>query len=801
MPVQFARDLFNCSGQRKLASCVTIVCALGLMSSRAALSQPSCLPVWQNAAGNAGTNGAVQKSVRWDPDGAGPSEPYLVLGGAFNAASNIASTAIVAYQPTSNRWFDLNLDLPAFSIMDFAVSPGGDLYVAAVFLPSSPDPLQGRVFRWDGTAWIQLGGDFDSYVRDITVRPNGELVAVGDFTNSGLVQHNGVARWNGVNWGAIDGAPRRASKIVARPDGSLFIYGLFTSPQGSERLAIGSWNGNIWTEVATAPALIETLVAAPNGDVLAGGTFQSINGAPANGIARWSNGVWSALGGGINGTVRSIEPLEDGRLLAAGQFVSAGTVTLRNLAFWDGSAWSDPAPSSGPSWSGLTVNNFPLQATLYTVSATSKQSIFVGGAFDRYDSTASNNIAFWNGEDWQALAQGTNAKVAGFTRLQDGSLLASGDFTTIEGVLSPSLARWDGTRWSMATAPLSGPATAAAQLPSGDLFVSGSFQLSAGVPLVRLVRWNGSSWSAFAQQVSSAPTHLAALPNGDVFGGAAWPRNPPSTGSVRRLIRWNGTSWSSSSDTIEYTTLAALLVLPSGDLLAAGEFTLSPSGSNAGVLRWNGSSWAAVDATSIRRGSALALLHTGEVLAAGFTEDQSFRPTSILYTLDAQSQTWRPLTAPVNAVINHVTPTSNGALFATGGYTRVNNEPPFVFTGHWNGQSWRTLPDTLNSPATALSVLSDGTVLLGGDFTMAAGQPSAYLARLSLQIECTCDSIDFNNDLLFPSDFDLIDYLSVLANGPCSTNTCNDIDFNNDGLFPSDDDIVAFLRVLAGGAC
>jgi hypothetical protein len=65
-----------------------------------------------------------------------------------------------------------------------------------------------------------------------------------------------------------------------------------------------------------------------------------------------------------------------------------------------------------------------------------------------------------------------------------------------------------------------------------------------------------------------------------------------------------------------------------------------------------------------------------------------------------------------------------------------------------------------------------------------------------------CDSIDFNNDGLFPDDADLVDFLSVLAGGPCSTGAaCSDIDFNNDGLFPDDSDLVSFLRVLAGGPC
>lgn len=61
-----------------------------------------------------------------------------------------------------------------------------------------------------------------------------------------------------------------------------------------------------------------------------------------------------------------------------------------------------------------------------------------------------------------------------------------------------------------------------------------------------------------------------------------------------------------------------------------------------------------------------------------------------------------------------------------------------------------------------------------------------------------CD-IDFNNDNLYPSDEDLIDFLIVLAGGDCSNFPfCDDIDINNDCLYPSDDDLIAFLARLAG---
>ncbi|HLP85163.1 MAG TPA: hypothetical protein VK157_12510, partial [Phycisphaerales bacterium] len=62
-----------------------------------------------------------------------------------------------------------------------------------------------------------------------------------------------------------------------------------------------------------------------------------------------------------------------------------------------------------------------------------------------------------------------------------------------------------------------------------------------------------------------------------------------------------------------------------------------------------------------------------------------------------------------------------------------------------------------------------------------------------------CDSIDFNNNSVFPEDQDVVDFFSVLAGGTCPT--CNDIDFNNNGVFPEDQDVIDFFNVLAGGAC
>ncbi|HEX2838459.1 MAG TPA: VCBS repeat-containing protein [Phycisphaerales bacterium] len=64
-----------------------------------------------------------------------------------------------------------------------------------------------------------------------------------------------------------------------------------------------------------------------------------------------------------------------------------------------------------------------------------------------------------------------------------------------------------------------------------------------------------------------------------------------------------------------------------------------------------------------------------------------------------------------------------------------------------------------------------------------------------------CDTIDFNQDGLFPDTQDITDFIAVFGGAPCPTGVCGDIDFNNDGLFPDTQDITTLITVFAGGAC
>ncbi len=120
---------------------------------------------------------------------------------------------------------------------------------------------------------------------------------------------------------------------------------------------------------------------------------------------------------------------------------------------------------------------------------------------------------------------------------------------------------------------------------------------------------------------------------------------------------------------------------------------------------------------------------------------------------------------------------------------------------------WRK--DGVNIPGETLSTLTLTAVTAGdaGNYDCVATTPcgiaTCSTATLAINTSC-CDSIDFNNDGLYPDTADLDDFLSVFSGGPCSTDPvpgCNDLDFNNDSLFPDTLDYDALLSVFSGGPC
>jgi len=151
------------------------------------------------------------------------------------------------------------------------------------------------VARWNGTFWVYFG--FMS-VQAVVELPNGDLVAGGMFgsvsiQNGSSVQANNVARWNGTSWTPLtSGVNSYVSDLAVLPNGELIVAGSFTSAGGIPANNIARWNGSAWSPLGAGlgQPYYQTwpkLAVMPDGHVFAGGSFEFAGGVPSVHFAHW----------------------------------------------------------------------------------------------------------------------------------------------------------------------------------------------------------------------------------------------------------------------------------------------------------------------------------------------------------------------------------------------------------------------------------------------------------------------------------------------------------------------------------
>ncbi|MGB3921909.1 MAG: hypothetical protein WBL19_01330 [Minisyncoccia bacterium] len=361
-----------------------------------------CATQWLAGPGVLGTNGSISAMTMWDPDGSGPTQPVLVVGGLFTVAGSVSVNNIATYDLLSGVWSPLGSGMSG-DVRALTVLPNGNLVAGGSFLTAGGVSAIG-IARWDGTSWWALGAGVSHpiwpLVDALATLPNGHLVAGGSFTSAGGVSANNIARWDGTTWSAlgsgITGVPSLTSvgAIVVFPNGDIVAGGDFTTAGGVGANNIARWNGTSWSALGSGTSgffgsVVESLLTLPSGDLVAGGLFDSAGGATVNHIARWDGANWSALGTGVGGiflpstwTVQAMSLLPNGDIVAGGLFIVAGSVIVNCIARWDGTNWS--ALGTGVAGSPYYVS---------ALTALPDGSLVAGGAFNAVGGVNANNIA------------------------------------------------------------------------------------------------------------------------------------------------------------------------------------------------------------------------------------------------------------------------------------------------------------------------------------------------------------------------------------------------------------------------
>jgi hypothetical protein len=424
-------------------------------------------------------------------------------------------------------------------------------------------------------------------------------------------------------------------------------------------------------------------------------------------------------------------------LVASGDFLIAGSSFINHIAYWDGNSWQ-------PLGNGTTNG---VSGGVYALAVLPNGDLVVGGNFTSAGGVSASRIARFDGTSWHALGSGIgnafNTVINALAVLPNGDVVAGGSFQTAGGMNATNIARWNGSTWSAFgdASVNSGPSQvyAMAVAANGDLFVTGGFTSIGGVTANGVARWDGASWNPLGTGASG--NCIAILPNQNVMVGAAL---------------WNGSTWTDvNTGLVNAQAINALAVLPDGTPIIGGQFYIAGSPLIlANVAYWTGTTWAPLGLGVNNTVNALTVLGPNSFVASGALLSAGGHSASRIARWDGANWNFygSGFSSPGN--INAFARMPNGDVIAGGSFTGAGTVDA-TNVARWNGQTWSSLGLSVNGPVRALAVLTNGNLVIGGTFSSVNGVTAQNIAEW-----------DGNNWFAFnPGTSGGVYSLAVLVNG------------------------------------
>lgn len=475
-----------------------------------------------------------------------------------------------------------------------------------------------EVWKWNGATWSMIGGDGingswqdQMYEGVLSMATDGTNLFIGLGVTAGEAD---VWRWNGTAWAQIGGDGLNTSWAVNTYEvvwsmvysGSTLYAGLGTTNSDAE---VWSWNGTSWTQIG--------------GDSLNSGwgagynTVRSMTAVGANLYAglgdeageaevwEWSGASWAKVGGdavgrgGAGASWANTTYEIVGSLAAVGATLYAGIGTTAN----DAEVWR----FDDPGWTqvGGDSLNFGWTANYETVRslAGSATTLYAGLG----DGSGDGELWSWDGASWTKIGgDGVNSSfpvTGGGTSLMVNSLLVLGTTLyagTVSNADSGDLWRWSDSTWTLLGGDyynnswgyqsIDGVISSATM---GSKMYVGTF---SGAGDAQVWEYDGSSWTRIAGQGlnngwafnSIEEVRSLAGYKGALYAGTG------TTAGDGDVWKWNGTSWSQVGGDgtgwgAGYEIVYTLAV--TSDKLYAG---LGSTAGEAEVWEYNGSTWVKV---------------------------------------------------------------------------------------------------------------------------------------------------------------------------------------------------------------
>ena len=206
------------------------------------------------------------------------------------------------------------------------------------------------------------------------------------------------------------------------------------------------------------------------------------------------------------------------------------------------------------------------------------------------------------------------------------------------------------------------------------------------------------------------------LPSAVVLGGAFTVFGDVRAGRIATYDPITGESASLGS--FPSGSVRALLSMPSGELIAGGDFP-------GAVARWDGSGWTPLGGGLKGSAYALVLMPDNDVVAVG-TFGQAGPVHGAAARFDGIA--WSTMNFPGSGYLLAAAVDATGALYVGGNFVVAGN-PFHRFVSRWSNGSWSAVGNGVGQIVRDLAVLPNGDLIAAGDFAVIASQPANGFAR------------------------------------------------------------------------
>ncbi len=492
-------------------------------------------------------------------------------------------------------WTFLNSGINPFSYAissAIAIDKVGNIYLGT----SNASSPGWNVKKWNGFNWSILGGPnglgANSFIYDIVVNDSGQVMCVGDFTNSN--GHHYVAMFNSTSWSelggtnSLDSLPIGTINCIALKSNDTICIGGDLNAAGSaplEYTGTGIWNEVMNTNYIAPFGVYYTLETDAGGNIYAAGMVFSLTNEVT--VVKWDGNSWTEMNKsipnfGISNAVGDILIDPNNNIYIAGGFTNSSQKSY--VAKWDGSNWSELI--------GLYSQNS--NNAIATLGRDGAGNIYAAGSFT--NSSGNCYVAKWNGTSWVELTGLNFPLTTGVINkifvTNSGIVYAVGNFKN--SLNKRYVAKWDGTTWSelgnFSSLTANSAIYAIEEDVSGNILIVGDFRNAMWFPYV--AKFDGISWSELGgpnslnPQFPPQPGSIYCM-HRDGFGNIYVAGSLKDSNNKRTIHKYNGTNWSiivnpdiyNSHDVISITSYA------SADLYITGTFQV-PLGSRTYVSKY-----------------------------------------------------------------------------------------------------------------------------------------------------------------------------------------------------------------------